>query len=578
MVIKYPTGPPPAGEEIDYGEGINATPFDAEEYLDFTTPPGKASGVYYGIVFQLPKWGFVRFKVEESIFVSPVFKPYYDLTIAQREQLQQQIKAGLASIATAISDLELVSHDLRKYKEFMDYYKTFELGKKLLKEGKEEGRNLLLRADQTFRSIFIDQVDAHTDLPNTPIALRSIVVRWPTIISDFMRLTDEDVDPKKITKKLNISEAEAVILATKNKLFLEWRDQLFLPTVKERYENLRKLVEARRKSVEEYKEMLKPTIARYKMINDALMFPKGRSAMLRSAFVRPDTQAISLDSMLIWAWKPFAPSEKYKITRELPLTEIPAKKAGFSRREIEDIRKNVSGFKGYVKALPAEPSVDRIVRMIKERIEKQYNVKLSGYDIYLAREELIKEFENGLKGLQTTGGEAWVFSPYFFFIEIPVARTVIRTVDGKELENLSINRLKTATNTQNIIIGRLLEIKAREKQMENYIKQLMGEFGVKVPVEMEKILKGEYPEIYGELEKQKIKEDVPKNTLRDLGRKIGKTFSKIGLNISFFRAWGVYEFAMYDRLAKYYQTPTGVLFGRMRNYFKAAFGVPGVKV
>ncbi|MEM5801924.1 MAG: hypothetical protein QXQ18_00865 [Candidatus Aenigmatarchaeota archaeon] len=575
MPIEYPLGPEPAGKDLKPGEGVNAVPLNAEEYLDFTAPPGKATGVYYGIVFQLPKWGFVRFKVDEWVFVSPVFKAYYDLTISQREQLQAQIKAGLASIATAISDLELLQHDLRKYKEFMDYYQLLEKGKRLKDE------KLILQANQTLRSIFIDQVDAYTDLPNTPIALRSIVVRWPTIIVDFMQLKDDDLDPKKIASRLNVSEAEGVILAMKNKLFLEWRDNLFLPTVKERYENLRRLLEARRKSVEEYKEMLKPTIARYKMITDALSSPAARSDFLRS-ILRPDTQALSVDFMHVWAWKPFAPSEKYKITREVPLDEIPATKAGFTQSEIEEIRKKYreekgERWKGTVKALPIEPSIDYIVRKIKEKIEKKYNVRLTAYDMLKAREELVDEFEKGLRGLQSTGGEAWVFSPYFIFVDLPIMRAVIRLPDGSEIEDLMLApSLKTATNSQNIIIGRILELKAREKEMEIYIKQLMGEFGIKIPRDIEEIFKEEYPEIYGEPEK--IREVAPPSeTFRKLREKIGKFFSSLGLEISFFRAWGPYEFAMHHRLAKYYQIPSGRMFATIVDYFKSAFNVPGVR-
>ncbi len=580
MPIDYPKGPEPAGKELKPGEGINAYPMDAEEYLDFTAPPGKGTGVYYGIVFQLPKWGFVRFKVDEWIFVSPVFKAYYDLTITQREQLQAQIKAGLASVATAISDLELVAHDLRKYKEFMDYYQMLEKGKKLLKENKKaEGEALIFRANQILRSIFIDQVDVHTDLPNTPIALRSIVVRWPTIISDFMQLSDEDTDFKKIVNKLKVSEPEAVILATKNNLFLEWRDKLFLPTVKERYENLRKLVEARRKSVEEYKDMLRPTIARYKMINDALSSPGARAGILKSV-LRPDTQAISMDFMQIWAWKPFAPSEKYKITREI-LDEIPAQKAGFTNSEIEEIRlekiERGESWKGSVKALPVEPSIDGVVRKIKSRIEKEYGVRLTAYDMLKARDELIDEFEKGLKGLQTTGGEAWVFSPYFVFVDIPLLRAVIRTPDGSELEDLSLSpSLKTAVNTQNIIIGRILEIKAREKTLENYIKQLMGEFGFKNNLDIKDIFKEEYPDIYGKIEEYK-KEEPKTSEFKKIRESISKIFSSLGLDVSFFRAFGPYEFAMHHRLAKYYQIVAGRTFKMIADYFKASFNVPGVR-
>ena len=137
-MVKYPQGPPPAGNELSPGEGVNAKPFDAEEYLDFTTPLGKATGVYYGLMFQLGKWGFQTFKIKESIFVSPSFKPYYEITIGEKTKLENQIKSSLASIAQSVADLELLLHDLRKYRQYMEYFEKIKEGEKLIKEGKKE--------------------------------------------------------------------------------------------------------------------------------------------------------------------------------------------------------------------------------------------------------------------------------------------------------------------------------------------------------------------------------------------------------------------------------------------------------
>ncbi|MGC8811959.1 MAG: hypothetical protein ACP5O8_00005, partial [Candidatus Aenigmatarchaeota archaeon] len=205
MVVVYPEGPFPPRRwkpelerpemRVRPGQGINGSPLEAEELLDFAAPLGKCTGVYYSLMFQLPKWGFVRFKIDEWIFVSPAFREYYELTLRQKETLEATIKAGLASVATAISDLELVMHDLRKYKEFLDYYSKIEKGKNLVKEGKkEEGEKLLKEGDQSLKAVFIDLVDAHT---GPGIALREIAVRWPTIIADFMKLGDEDTEPEK---------------------------------------------------------------------------------------------------------------------------------------------------------------------------------------------------------------------------------------------------------------------------------------------------------------------------------------------------------------------------------------------
>ena len=568
-MVKYPEGPPPAGRypedkfDLAPGEGINAKPYDAEELLDFTAPVGKCTGAYYGIALQLPKWGFQRYKIDEWIFVSPVNKPYYDLTIDQREKLQAQIKAGLASIAQTVADLELVLHDLRKYKQYLEYFEQIKKAEQLIKQGKkEEGEKLKRQMEQTLRSIFIDQVDAYTDLPNVPVALRSIATRWPTVISDFMKLSNEK-SPDEI--KLDVSEAEKLVLVTKNKLFLQWKD-MFGNTVKERYTRLKQLAEARKKSLEEYKDMLKPTIARYKMINDALSTSKGRS-MFYTSFFHPEAQAFSVDQMVLWAWKPFAPTEKYKISRER-FDKVSAYKAGFTKEEVKRllalglIKKDL-----LVDALPVEPSIDSVVRRVVPEIEKEYNVRIQAEDLFKARQELLNQYKIGMKGLGL--GETWVFSPYFIFLEIPLNRTVLRLPDGSQLEDLMLSNMKGYTETQNIILSRVLEVKAKEKSLENYIAQLMGEFGIKGKgaLPTEELLKEEFPGIYGEPEK---KEEVKK--------KFNLALKTINLGLEFIRAKGPYEFAMADRISKYYQTTVGMAFSQIKSYLESAFNVPGVSV
>lgn len=567
ITSEFPKGP---DKDLKPGEGINFTPEDAVGFYSFTGLLGSGSGAYYGIVFQLPKWGFDRVKIEESIEVSPVFTDYYRITIEQKRTLFSQIQAGLTAISNAISGLDLILHDMRKYKEFLDYFAEIEKGKKLIKEGKiEEGKKLKLKGEQTLKSVFIDQVDVHT---GEGIALKLIAPRWPTIISDFMRLTDEDIEPKKIAKKYKVSEAEAVVLATKNKLYIEWRDKLFYPTIKERYENLLRLAEGRKKSLEEIKNQLKPVILRYRAIKEMLEKP-----MQRIAFYHPEAQAISLDFVHIWAWKPFAPSEKYKITRT-SLDKIPAKKAGFLLSEIEEIKREKKEWDGMVDALPQEPSIDNVVRRYVKEIEKKYGVKLTAYDLFKAREMLVSKFKESAKGLGAR--ETWVFSPYYVFVDLPIFRTVIRLPKGPEIEDISIENLSTAVKTQNIIILHCLEIIARDKEVEEYIDRLLGEKGVRADqlLSIEEIKKMEYPEIFGEVKKKKIEERKIGKGIREWWKKIrtnlGKFFAGFGWEIKFLRAVGPYEFAFKDRITKYYLVEAGRTYALVNKFFKSMFKVP----
>jgi len=580
MAVQYPEYPPEKG--MRPGEGINSNPADQNELLDYTTTLGGCTGVYYGLMFQLGKLGFERVKVSEAIFVSPINKGYYDLVLGERERLSQQIKSGLASIAQAYADLELILHDLRKYREYIKLFNDIKEAEAILKQEKdqkkiEDAKKKKERAIQTLRSIFIDQVDIHTDLPNTPISLRSIASRWPTIISDFMKL-DNEKSPEEI--KLDVSYAEKVVLATKNKLFLSWLE-MFENSVKERYARIKELAVARENSIKEYKEMLKPIVARYKMINDMLSSSEGRTRIMK-AFFRPDAQAFSMDSMTIWAWKPFAPDEKWKSSREY-FDKIPAKEAGFTDEEIEVLKKNNKLDKdGMIDALPIEPSIDKIVRNIANSIEKEYNIKITALDLFEARRRLLDRFSSSVRGNEPV---VWPFSPYFIFVEIPMDRTVLVLPNGTQIEDLTIGNLRTYVKTQNIILGHILEIIAKEKTLENYIDSLLGELGYDKEGKAKKVkdmLKEEFVFIYGSAEDvEKIfnppakKEEKSKKINFDL---IKKFLDYFGIKATFFRSYGPYEYNLSYRLAKYYFKYSGTIFNQIKNYLHASFQVPGAQV
>ncbi len=611
-MIKYPEGPV-VGSGIKPGEGININPVNQVELLNFTTPIGLGTKGYYVLSIWLSRMGYENAKIDEWVFVSPSNKPYYDMTIGQREELQLRIKQHLVSIATAITDLELAQHDLRKYKEYMSYYEKIERGKKLLdpkerekmakelmkkgkklmkenrkegekllneakrilEKGEEEGKKLFEEGNQTLRSIFVDMVDAHTDLPNIPIALRSIAARWPTIISDFMKLDDSDTTPEVIAKKLEVSEAEAVILATKNKLFVEWKNNLFGPTVKQRYQNLVKLVEARKASLREYIEMARPIIARYKMIIDALQNPALRGK-IKTSFFRPDAQAFTIDFMRLWAWKPIAVSEKYRKPLEI-MNVVPARKAGFTSKEIEYLSKTVKDWDGTVPALPVPKVVDRVLRVIIKKIEKTYGVVITPLDVYNAIKTLADTYQKRRLG---EAGENWPFSPYFVFFDIPLTRAVFKMPNGEEIEDFEIKVLKTYVKTENVIVGHLLELTARNKVMEMEIGGLLGEFGFeeasKKWVSIQQILSSEFPTIFEEESVKEASMEKPEKVYSKEYKqeKILKKLKKFGLKLAFFRAKGPYEFAFTDRLTKFYFTTSGIEMGKLKGFLFKLFKVP----
>jgi len=584
MPVKYPEGPDTYGEisegKLKPGEGINTAPVEKEEYLDLTGPIGKGTEAITGLLFQLPKWGFERVKIEEWMEVTPVFQQYYQLTVQQKQQIEQQIKSGLASATQAVSDLELVSHDFRKYREFNDFFTMIEKGQGMIKQGKkEEGESLKNRGEQTLKSIFIDQVDIHT---GEGVALRSIASRWPTVITDFMRVKDADTDYKKIGKDYDVSEAEGVILATKNKLYIEWRDRLFKQTVEERYRTLMGLMQARRKSVEEYKNMLRPLLARYKMLTEGLSDKGNRSDFRRLSFWRPETQAMSIDFVKIWAWKPVAFAEKYKASRQNPFDEIPAIQAGFTEEEIELLKKEkLIKEDGKVKALPVEPSVDSVLRKILKSASEVYGVNLDAKDIFEARATLLKKFDASQKG--TGYFEPWVWSPYFVFIEMPIIRAVVKFPSGAELENVFFQNIKAYMQSQNIVLGHYLELVARDKELDAYMSQMLGEAGAKGAT-IEKLLeenewKTEDEKKEEKEKKSEVKEKIgkAKSDVKKVRVGLGKTLEQFGFQSAFLRGEGPYELAFRDRISKYFGPEVGAAFDAVVNYMKSAFQVPGAR-
>lgn len=584
------------------GEGINAAPFEAEELIDLTFPLGSGSGMVYGIIFQLGKWGYDTVKVFHAIDVSPVFTEYYQRTMEEKRKIEEQIKAGFASLITAITDFELLFHDVRKYKEYLNYYKRVNEAKKRLDKAKdkkeiEEAEKEFTEANHVLRALFVDYVDIHS---GDGISMRSIAPRWPTIITDFMSITDEDEEAETIKKKLGISKAEAVILATKNKLFREWKS-FFFDTVKGRYERLMMMASARKQSITEYRNQLKPLISRYKAFTESREIPDLRKIYERLAFYRPDAQAISLDHTEIWAWRPFLIPEIFKPPRE-SYEKVTFKEAGFYKlldlastpEEREKIRDKIKALeiakRNQVHRLPALPIIDDPLIAIIAQIQNEYNVTISPEDIWEEIRNLSMRYGPPVRPQALKAGIRWPFSPYFVFVYMDVTRTVIKLPNGGILEDIWVEPLKTFNCTQNIILGRMLELRAKDIKSEREIAMLLGEEIDKEGkiMKIEDVLKEEYFEFYAaEKEKEerekKRKQGISFGGFPNLGEGLSKIFSpitdllnKLGIEVMFAYP-GPYEKLMYERMSKMMQLGPGRAHGTISEYLKKAGGVPGAE-
>jgi len=555
-IEKAITNPTSEGFIIE-GQAFHVAPYNQRTILDFTTAPGKGSPILLGFMFQLKKWGFHVEKVEEWMEVSPVHAPYYEITLRQKQTLERQIKDGLGGISSAISDFELLLHDLRKYKEYLDYFEMIERGKK------EKNLESVKKGEQTLKAIFIDQVDVHT---GEGIALKLIAPRWPTIIADFMKLKDEDTDPKNIAKIYKVSEAEGVVLATKNKLYMEWRG-MFKETVTGRYERIKGLVVARKKSIAEYRNMLRPYVTRFRSIRELGETPEGRRALQGISWARPAAHAVSVDVSTIWAFRAYHPPELFKAPPEVSVERKNIFKIKFPNDFKEAIkrafRKNPELAKKYgkVDASPTgiEPLDKWVWRLIPE-IEKGYEIKFTVPDILETRKKLVD--------LYTKYG--WSKDAYFMVLEFTNSRTVMRMPDGSELEDLWLEPFRAYMDTQNVILLRLLELKAKEKELEKYIAQMLGESAELKEKEMtiEEIVKEEYPLLF---------EGKPVPEKKE-GKKLkGGEFLKEKVLPSLIKP-GPYETTFDERITTmYFRELADVLWKPALNYLKGSVGVPGFR-
>jgi hypothetical protein len=509
--------------------------------LNFTGKPGTASALYYSLFFQIPKWGWNVVKVDEWIEVSPTHREYYERTMATKQMLESTIKTGLTSAAQAVADYELMGHDLRKYKEILNYFAK--------------------KDEHSLKAMFIDQVDIHTDMSMA----RTIVSRWPTIIADFQRLTDEDFDPENIAKKYNISKAEGVILATKNRLYKQWKE-LFGKAVKERYELIKGLVTSRRKSIQEYREWLKPYIARFSMTKLGGERAAVRASTLKS-FADITGVATFSNGIRVFAWKPFKTVETRK-----PAAEI---KKDFVVNPYDNyIRENfiLNPVKGLASIYPWLRNDRKYCTKCKKYSPSGVIVcskcgSTSIIDRTLA-DEIVEE--QILPAWKKREMNLDPFELYYMFLDFDVMRLGSRLPVG-ELEDITFT-FKNFVISQNVLLVKLLELKCRDIELEKYIDEILG---VRIEErEISEIVMEEFPELFPQKEVSGYKKFIKE--LRDSGKAYTDFLKKVKTpktrRLMFFKP-GPYEKDFKDRISKHYLRIAGAYFVSIVDFIKLKMGV-----
>jgi len=513
--------------------------------LNFTGKPGTASSLYYSLVFQLPKWGYNVVKVDEWIEVSPTHKEYYERTVASKQALESTIKAGLASAAQSVADFELLNHDLRKYKEVLDYF-----------EKKDE---------HSLKAMFIDQVDAHT---GEGISMRSIAPRWPTLIYHFQQLKPEDREPDAIAKKLKISKAEAVILATKNKLYEEWKD-IFLNAAKSRYETLLGLVEARRKTITEYKEWLKPYLARFRMTRLG-----GERAHIRAASVKSffdvSGMATFINGVSIWAWKSLKPIDVKRAPAEVREGFVIYPYDSYVREQFI-----LNPYTGLARYYPWLVHIRKYCNKDKKYYPAE-TIKCKSCGSVLDNRTVADEI------IETQIIPMWKAKElkldptalYYVFFDIDVDRAGLRLPVG-EAEDITFT-VKAFLISQNILLVKILELICRERELERYIDEILGIRSEHKEKEVAELVKEDFPNIF-KVKKEKLTPlDEFAMEWKEVKKKYVDFFSKIKkvkTSEFMFSKPGDYEKDFTDRITKQYLTETGSAFNSITKFLKQKMGV-----
>ncbi len=530
------------------GNVLFAMPLNQNTRLNLTSNIGGCSGLYWSLIFQLSKWGYVMKKIEESMDVSPVYAEAYNLTVEQKHKLEAQIKQGLASAAQAVADYELLKHDLRKYKEIMDF----------LKESKAKDKS----DDHILRSMFIDRVDAFV---GDQFAMINMVKRWPTIIADFIRLPKyvaeaDQSDVDKIRDGLKVTIAEANVLKSKNTLFKKWRES-FIPEVSNRYVKILTMVKAREKSMYEYKEWLKPYAARYKTMQESLeKKPKG---IFSDAFMAPGLgNAMASSSIRFIAWTPFSSPEMGK-PNKLPARFEPERDkflVKHAKKLIKRYKNNRITYGGGKKVVKLEDE-----ESIKDWIKETYTEAISGDS---------KRIDKTPNATLSRG------TPYYIGFDIECNKSLIKIPKGGEIEDIVIV-IREYIMSENLVMLLLLELDILGQQFDSYVNEMIGSKDAEDIVEsnVRREFKDLFPEP-GDSEGEKPKKERF-TEVKEATEQIKGVYTRIGKLLKPYKLYfirpGPYEPVFRERVPKGFMIPMGgSYFGKLVKFLKWKMGFPGM--
>lgn len=438
--------PAAKGKWVGFADMVQA--LDQNIILELTSPVGTWTSLYYGLMAQLGNWEWNTRKFDESIEVSPLYKGFYEMVMSERQNIEIKIKKVVDDIIAHTSDLELLMHDLRRYKEFYDYFNFDRKG-----GGKPDEHSL--------KAVFVDMVDFHAG-EGAPGRLSMSFMQqnniFPTIIQDFFALTSEE-DLEKNDRLRNIPTVEKEMLRTKWKAYLQWKE-IFGKEVRSRYTRLKELADAKKAMIEKSKEWLKPFIARHEVLKEGIAADMGKRYIADPW--HPAVQPTSSTSITVWAWKEFPAAEIHKMSGEEFVKELKKEYSFIEPYEERDGQTKVLKYRledeWTMKNLILDPDVglkNKYPFITREWVQKKVNEIYAVDDWFRAKKRIRRNYL------------------YYAFLEINFNVWTTRTATGLEIEDTNIG-VRAYWMSRNILLTKLLELKAKQEKFENDLNRLLG--------------------------------------------------------------------------------------------------------
>lgn len=345
-----------------------------ERNISLEGEAGEGTNAYFGMVKFLGQDSFKVKKKADWLKINPRSE-FYSKMLQQKQMVEQQVTRLLTNITEMRKDIELIKHDLRKFKEVDEHFKS--------------------RDDEALKSDFVDLVDKNT--PSSMLQLAS-AGKFPTLVIDFFKLgSKEDI------KKLKISETEKSILRTKWDIYQYWKKN-YKKSVDERIKMLKSELQNRQASLDNLKKTVKPYIKSVQQLREGEGKEEGKKEEAHTGIDDPflvEGYSTTISGIELIAWKPVHRYKSHKYMEKedkekfFIFMEITAKKKQKQQREAMSFK-----IKGYLKSRPELEKEKENIEKKKKELQQEIK-RFQGEEEGSEDEEDKKEGEKNVK-LQKT--------------------------------------------------------------------------------------------------------------------------------------------------------------------------------